>query len=458
MRGCALLLCILAAWGSPNVDETRAAISAAKASILALYGEDVTAVHFSPPDFYDAAARDHIVERMLRAFVLGDSFVVAVGGMSDVAGHGNMFEESYPIVCRDALAPVFAAAGIRFNLRNMAMGGVPSYPSSVCMEDNFGADVDLVVWDFRMVERDEVKGELYLRQAMMMPKAPSVMFKRKNGYLKSLGYAYDMASLHVVDEMDSYNRVKALKSPGVIGDKFCEGVCECPGQVRWHSGWKLQRFRGLHMAWVYLDMLRDAVKKYEQMQGVLPPAGDKQWAIEPRTGADMPPPVSKQCHAAFCSRAFKCGLTWSPTVGRRLVDLVDPQLGLNGWQVRHPSKRIAELSKNGHGKCHYQDEKQSLVGDASSHWIFFNLPGVAAQGTIAFCGDFKSSSFTDYALIVVNQEEVMDKLEPWLESKTLGISSSCFATSHNVVPGDNIIGFRVTSGDLALSLTHVIWT
>jgi len=40
-------------------------------------------------------------------------------------------------------------------VRNFAMGGVPSFPNSVCMQDFFGADVDLVVWDFRMVRMSE---------------------------------------------------------------------------------------------------------------------------------------------------------------------------------------------------------------------------------------------------------------------------------------------------------------
>ena len=31
--------------------------------------------------------------------------------------------------------------------------------------------------------------------------------------------------------------------------------CECPGQVRWHAGYKLQRLRGAQMALVYLNML-----------------------------------------------------------------------------------------------------------------------------------------------------------------------------------------------------------
>lgn len=79
--------------------------------------------------------------------------MVAVGGMSDTAGHGNRASDSYPLVFLEALKPAMAAAGIELEVRNFAMGGVPSFPHSVCMLDFFGPDVDLVVWDFRMVRQ-----------------------------------------------------------------------------------------------------------------------------------------------------------------------------------------------------------------------------------------------------------------------------------------------------------------
>lgn len=97
----------------------------------------------------------------------------------------------YPVVAGDALRDVFQAAGIRFQVRNMAMGGVPSFPNSVCMRDNFGGDADVIVWDFRMVERSPENGELYIRQALMMPRRPFVLFKRNQPYLrKDVAYAH----------------------------------------------------------------------------------------------------------------------------------------------------------------------------------------------------------------------------------------------------------------------------
>lgn len=116
-------------------------------------------------------------------------------------------------------------------VRNLAMGGVPSFPNTLCMADAFGADSDIVAWDFRMVEHDDVKGELFIRQALLLPKQPAVMFKRKNRYLPALAPLYaSIGSLHAVDEMDLYNHLHQ-HSDALNGDKFCEGDCTCPGQV-----------------------------------------------------------------------------------------------------------------------------------------------------------------------------------------------------------------------------------
>ena len=105
-----------------------------------------------------------IVQRFLRAMVHRGTFVVGVGGMSDTAGHGNLFNDSYPIVFKQAFAPLCDAAGIELIVRNVALGGLPSFPNSLCMKDVFGADLDLIVWDYRIVEHDDDKGELFIRQ------------------------------------------------------------------------------------------------------------------------------------------------------------------------------------------------------------------------------------------------------------------------------------------------------
>ena len=74
--------------------------------------------------------------------------------------------------------------------------------------------------EFRMVERDVHKGELFIRQALLMPRAPFVMYKRYQSYLrKDLKYAWEPAGLHVVDEMAAYNKLKK-RSSALQNDRF----------------------------------------------------------------------------------------------------------------------------------------------------------------------------------------------------------------------------------------------
>ena len=86
---------------------------------------------------------------------------------------------------------------------------------------------------------------------------------------------------HVIDERELVKLASSNSNTSardmVENDNFCGfsdpihkkddtwHECECPGQVRWHAGYKLQRLRGVQMALVYLNMLDEAVDKYVEM-------------------------------------------------------------------------------------------------------------------------------------------------------------------------------------------------
>ena len=64
-----------------------------------------------------------------------------------------------------------------------------------------------------MVEvRDPMKGEMFVRQALMQERAPFVCFKRRNAYLKDLDYAHGAGAPHVVDETEAYRRLVMLRA------------------------------------------------------------------------------------------------------------------------------------------------------------------------------------------------------------------------------------------------------
>lgn len=410
--------------------------------------------------WYNGDAKDErIVDRLLRAMLLRRKFVVVVGGMSDTAGHGNLASEAYPMVMLRALRPVFAAANIELEVRNFAMGGVPSFPSSVCMKEVFGDDVDLVVWDFRMVERDEIKGELYIRHALLLNAI--VMFKRNLPYLNKLSGKYaQSAGLHVIDENPLIERLKSGGSKGISDDTFCETKCSCPGQVRWHSGWKIHRLRGLHMAMVYAESLLRALDKYE---GLLArgsdPVRSRNWDEAMRIKGPMPPPTHRDIKPTFGSYSFQCATTWNPTHGRSLTNIIDTSNEAKGgtqWKTVDPNSKVSMQGK----ACGYSDNKAQVLGGVRDGWIFFSLPQVSMEASaIGLCFDIpKGVDFKSMAFIaILNGEEIQDSLEFWQESRTLGVSLKCYGTTKFLHSGMNSLGLRVMEDGTVIKLSHVIW-
>ena len=422
--------------------------------------------------------------------------------MSDVAGHGNRHFDSYPEVAGRWLAPAFLAAGVpRALVRNMAVGALPSYPSSICMTDTMGMDADVVVWDYRMVEGrgDTLKGELFVRQALMMMGAhgrrrAAVAFKRPNDYLRrggelALAYA-EKAALHIVDETPLQRKLLARSPPlaALANETFCSDAtpqrpCDCPGQVRWHSGWKVQRLRGVQLALVYLRALSRALDLLEAGAGAAALARDAE-------DAALPSPVSESCDSAYCSRPYRCATSVFPTTGQTLAAAIDAQAGAAGavggeseggglnatrWQLTFGNDRAKEATEKGHSLCGYRDSKEQLIGNDGSGWLFFRVPHVTEDegASVAFCGEFpadidltgekegEASGEADPLLVLVNGEEVQGSthaLTAWPAVKTLGAQFACFSTSSNVLPGENELGFRVMKPGVEVKLTHVMWS
>ena len=52
-----------------------------------------------------------------------DPYVIAISGMSVVAGHGNYFQDAYASVFNRTIRPLFDAAQIPLEVNNRALGG-----------------------------------------------------------------------------------------------------------------------------------------------------------------------------------------------------------------------------------------------------------------------------------------------------------------------------------------------
>eukprot|EP00622_Pseudochattonella_farcimen_P006949 FR742829.1.p1 GENE.FR742829.1~~FR742829.1.p1 ORF type:complete len:166 (+),score=28.10 FR742829.1:72-500(+) len=125
------------------------------------------------------------------------------------------------------------------------------------------------------------------------------------------------------------------------------------------------------------------------------------------------------------------------------------------WKFNDPNRKVSGAGR----KCGYLDNKEQLEGGVDDGWAFFVLPDVTQGSAVGFCADFpKDKRLKDFPFIILlNGEEVQDKMQFWHDAKTLGVSIQCYGTTTMVQAGNNNLGFRVTEKGSVLKLTHVIW-
>lgn len=106
-------------------------------------------------------------------------FRFAFGGYSVTAGRGNYFRQAFPAVMEKLLHPVFYLLSIQLEVRNAAIGGIPSFPYGWCMSNFWHPQADVVSWDYAMNEAggDPLGLEAYLRHTLQLPRRPKLIVK-----------------------------------------------------------------------------------------------------------------------------------------------------------------------------------------------------------------------------------------------------------------------------------------
>jgi hypothetical protein len=451
-----------------------------------------------------------LIEKFVRAIVAQRPFVVSMAGMSDVAGHGNFHEDAYTHVFETYMAPAMEAVGIPFEVRNHAMGGTPSYPHSLCMDTVYGSDVDVLVWDFRMVEagNDPFQCELFLRHAIMMESQPVVMFKVDKCLGQNQHY-YGPASVHVVQENDIYTALQKhpLNEKKLQKTEFCDngrgverGVttdgekCPCPGQVNWHTGYMKHRVRGAQWAHLYLRVLEMAVKKAGEIVGEKPeerPTAQtkeylERWKIEVQKrgkgevgafGTLPPQPFSSPTRTGhvdkwldgFTNHNLRCATSWTPAVGLTLQDLavdMDEEVAAfsavhemeqdwqfnddQKWRFGYPDGREMKGAEEGFHRCNYEDAKLGFFHSGTDDETL-RLKVAVEEGNIslvAFCGNIGSKMITSGELEVYldGTRIEVNALTMWPSAGTLGVQSCCWSVGVASGGKDREIGFKLPKG------------
>lgn len=227
-----------------------------------------------------------------------EAFVWATGGHSAAAGHGNLLRESYTAVLTETVTPVFRAAGLRFEGRNYAIGGMSSGPEiAFCVESIFGSDMDVLVWDYGMTDGSAVDQlALYGYRAGMQASRPALVAmnvgggsiqKRRIRVLKELEkmgltalYLNDKVVQDVFDsipDMAGMTRDEMLEVPYPLRFFKCNKKLEsgepgcgemkfnsshCPdrkGRTKWHPGHKWHATIGVLLSLFLLEVLEAAV-------------------------------------------------------------------------------------------------------------------------------------------------------------------------------------------------------
>mmetsp|Transcript_19442 Transcript_19442/g.44089 ORF Transcript_19442/g.44089 Transcript_19442/m.44089 type:complete len:746 (+) Transcript_19442:145-2382(+) len=329
------------------------------------------------PVFLDPGSRELLVRRFLAklAAPIGTSakrFVVAFGGHSSAAAHGNLYNQSYAHAFERLLAPAFKAAGVQLVVRNHAMGGTGCVPAAYCVSNVFGADLDAISWDFGMTDgRNIDHAELYFRQAILQvagsgARLPPLLMLTHNTdnpreeMVRHFGKAgFEVSGIRMNNALTLVPKTESKEHASTLPDalrylecantvtleeckahKFnCLQQCgsdkgkACHGQVSWHPGWRYHMLKGDLAALPILEALGEAAQRYQSFTMELGPNLDPELYKLPAFPAERPLPKPLFCgpkngrgfpssvDAALCSEATRCATSYEPRKGQGPHDL-----------------------------------------------------------------------------------------------------------------------------------------
>ena len=149
-------------------------------------------------------------------------FIWANGGHSSSAGHGNFFWESYTAVMERAMIPFLTPLGVEFVAKNYAMGGTSSGEEvALCVESIFGMDVDVLTWDYGMMDsgpHDHWKLLLYTYHSA-----------RNRAVAVGLGFVNERTRVKIYSEMERLG-MGALYQNLPIFNRMVQAIPETQGQ------------------------------------------------------------------------------------------------------------------------------------------------------------------------------------------------------------------------------------
>ena len=215
------------------------------------------------------ASLEYTARRMQKARENGNEFRLGFAGYSVTAGRGNYFNQSFPFVVERILQHPMNELGMKIKVINAGIGGVPSFPYGLCLQNFFGSDsLDVISWDFAMNEAsDAVDGiEAFIRQVVSLQKiSPMLLVKdthlavKRSAMIKKYvdaGALIDPIVLHTDPAADSFLQMEeALRPEGFQSWRDFGAPPNAPGKSKHHPAKREHEFIGWLISIHFLNAL-----------------------------------------------------------------------------------------------------------------------------------------------------------------------------------------------------------
>ena len=261
-----------------NTPKEKTSTEQSPSALIAQFRKDFTEKYGSSAiDWYHKGVQpfgslDKTASRFLSA---ENKFVMAFAGYSVTVGRGNYFSQSFPFVLERLLKPLLKdTLSLDLEVRNAAIGGIPSFPYAFCMAHFLGEDADVISWDYSMNEGNAaavMESYIRLSQKALEEKQPMMIVLDKNPQRKKL--LQDYADLGILQDGLSLSRAGEFIPKELLEEKddtkLPVGLQKwddfgapqgCPGKSSWHPKLAEHELLGHLLAMHFVDALERALE------------------------------------------------------------------------------------------------------------------------------------------------------------------------------------------------------
>lgn len=231
------------------------------------------------------------------------------------------------------MEPIFARLGVKCTARNVGMGGLGTSQNALAAGSIYGEDIDFLMWDSGMTEREDHVIDMFMRQGLVGGKKVPFLMGGKADILKRLHQYADAdvgmpgSGMSGVPKTSDLKQVKDLPWATQYLDCDKELYSECrghayngtcwiersdyepktkqnsepSGRAKWHPGNRVHQLKGRVLAFTVLRALEKGLSQWSEAENY--ELDDELWHVSEyfdniRTKAmsSVPKQESKDCY------------------------------------------------------------------------------------------------------------------------------------------------------------------